>query len=83
MTRDEAVALAPDFYLNRYFTAVGAPDFTALNVGNPDYFTQINGVIASLPLESLKTYVSWHVLRAASPWLPQPFVDANLKCGRL
>ncbi len=79
MTRDEAVALAPDFYLNRYFTAVGAPNFTALNVGNPDYFAQINGVIASLPLESLKTYVSWHVLRAASPWLSQPFVQADFK----
>jgi putative endopeptidase len=79
MTRDEAVALAPDFYLNRYFTAAGAPNFTSLNVGNPDYFTQINGVIATLPLETLKTYVTWHVLRAASPWLSQPFVDANFK----
>src|SRR5579863_783236 len=79
MTRDEAVALAPDFFLNRYFTAVGAPSFTSLNVGNPDYFTQINGVISTLPLETLKTYVTWHVLRAASPWLSQPFVDANFK----
>ena len=26
MTREEAVALAPDFHLNRYFTAVGAPE---------------------------------------------------------
>ena len=79
MTRDEAVALAPDFYLNRYFAGVGAPAFTSLNVGNPDFFTQVNGVIAVLPLDSLKTYVTWHVLRAASPWLSQPFVDANFK----
>lgn len=79
MTRDQAVALAPDFYLNRYFAAVGAPNFTSLNVGNPDYFTQVNGAIASLPLESLKTYVTWHVLRNASPWLSQPFVEANFK----
>jgi putative endopeptidase len=79
MTRDEALALAPDFYLNRYFTAVGAPNFTALNVVNPDFFRQVNGVVGSLPLDSLKTYVTWHVLRAASPWLSQPFVDANFK----
>ena len=64
MTREEAVALAPEFYLNRYFAAVGAPNFTALNVTNPDFFKQVNGVIAALPLDSLKTYVSWHVLRA-------------------
>ena len=79
MTRDEAIALAPDFNLNRFFTAMGAPDFTVLNVTNPDFFKQVNGVVASLPLDTLKTYVSWHVLRAASPWLSQPFVDANFK----
>jgi putative endopeptidase len=79
MTRDEALALAPDFYLNRYFTAVGAPNFNALNVVNPDFFLQVNGVVGSLPLDTLKTYVTWHVLRAASPWLSQPFVDANFK----
>src|SRR5271165_2826864 len=79
MTRDEVLALAPDFYLNRYFTAVGAPNFSALNVVNPDFFRQVNGVVASLPLDSLKTYATWHVLRAAAPWLSQPFVDANFK----
>src|SRR5207302_37222 len=42
MTRDEAVAMAPDFYLNRYFTAAGAPNFTAMNVTNPDFFKQVD-----------------------------------------
>jgi len=79
MSRDEAVALGPDFYLNRYFTAVGAPNFTQLNVTNPDFFKQVNGVLESESLDSLKTYVSWHVLNAAAPWLSQPFVDANFK----
>jgi endothelin-converting enzyme/putative endopeptidase len=79
MTRDEAVALAPEFYLNRFFDGVGAPKFTQINVGNPDFFAQVNGVIASLPLDSLKTYVSWHVMRNASAWLSQPFVEANFK----
>jgi endothelin-converting enzyme/putative endopeptidase len=79
MTRDEVLGLAPDFYLNRYFAAVGAPNFTALNVTNPDFFKQVDGAIAALPLDALKTYVTWHVLRGASPWLSQPFVDANFK----
>jgi putative endopeptidase len=79
MSRDEAAALGPNFYLNRYFTAVGAPRFTQLNVTNPDFFKQVNGVLESEPLDALKTYVSWHVLNAAAPWLSQPFVDANFK----
>jgi predicted metalloendopeptidase len=79
MSRDEAAALGPNFYLNRYFTAVGAPDFSQLNVANPDFFKQVNGVLESESLDSLKTYVSWHALNAATPWLSQPFVDANFK----
>jgi putative endopeptidase len=79
MTRDEAVALAPQFDLNRYFTTVGAPAFTELNVTNPDFFRQVNGALVALSLESMKTYVTWHVLRSSAPWLSQPFVEANFK----
>ncbi|MFZ0299118.1 MAG: M13 family metallopeptidase [Candidatus Sulfotelmatobacter sp.] len=79
MTRDEAVALGPNFYLNRFFTAIGAPNFTQLNVTNPDFFKEVNGVLEAEPLGALKTYVSWHVLNAAAPWLSQPFVEANFK----
>jgi putative endopeptidase len=79
MSRDEAVALGPNFFLNRYFAAVGAPNFSELNVTNPEFFKQVNGVLESESLESLKTYVSWHVLNAASPWLSQPFVDASFQ----
>ena len=79
MTREEAAALGPDFYLNRYFAAVGAPNFTQLNVTNPEFFKLVNGVLEAEPLDALKTYVSWHVLNAAAPWLSQSFVDANFK----
>jgi putative endopeptidase len=79
MTRDEAAALGPNFYLNRYFVAVGAPNFSQMNVTNPDFFKQVNATLESESLDSLKTYVSWHVLNAAAPWLSQPFVEANFK----
>jgi putative endopeptidase len=79
MSREEAVALGPDFYLSRYFAAVGAPNFTQINVTNPDFFRQVNAVLESESLDSLKIYVSWHVLNAAEPWLSQPFVEANFK----
>ncbi|MGB8917174.1 MAG: M13 family metallopeptidase N-terminal domain-containing protein, partial [Candidatus Sulfotelmatobacter sp.] len=79
MSRDETVALGPNFYLNRYFTAIGAPNFTQLNVTNPDFFKEVSGVLEAEPLDALKTYVSWHALNAAAPWLSQPFVDAQFK----
>jgi predicted metalloendopeptidase len=79
MTRAAVVALAPNFHLDQYFSAIGAPNFSELNVSNPDFFQKVNGVVASESLDSLKTYVSWHLLREAAPWLSQPFVDANFK----
>ncbi len=79
MTRDAAVSLAPNFYLTRYFSAMGAPTFSDLNVTNPDFFKQVNGVLESESLDALKTYVSWHLLDSAAPWLSKPFVDANFK----
>jgi endothelin-converting enzyme/putative endopeptidase len=79
MTRDQAASLAPNFYLTRYFAAVNAPGFSELNVSNPDFFKQINGLFDSESLDALKTYVSWHVLDNTAPWLSQPFVDANFK----
>lgn len=79
MTRDAAVELAPNFYLNRYFADVGTPAFAELNVSNPEFFKQVNGLLESEPLNDLKTYVTWHVLRNAAPWLSQPYVDANFK----
>ena len=79
MTRGEAAVLGPNFYLDRYFKAAGTPAFAQLNVANPDFFKQVNSLLDSESLDSLKTYVSWHLLRAAAPWLSQPFVDADFK----
>jgi len=79
MSRDAAVSLASNFYLNRYFQDVNAPNFTQLNVGNPEFFKQINSVLESESLDNLKTYVKWHLLNASAPWLSEPYVDANFK----
>jgi putative endopeptidase len=79
MSRDAAVALAPNFALNRYFTEVGAPAFPDLNVGNPEFFKQVNGVVESESLDALKTYVSWQLLDRSAAWLSKPFVDAMFK----
>ena len=79
MTRDAAVALAPNFYLTRYFAEINTPTFSEMNVSNPDFFKQVNGVIESEPVDALKTYVQWHLMNAAAPWLSTPFVEANFK----
>src|SRR5882724_10075815 len=79
MARDQAVALAPNFYLSRYFTAVGTPAFTELNVVNPDFFKDVNGLLETESLDALQTYTTWHLLNTAAPWLSKSWVDDNFK----
>jgi putative endopeptidase len=79
MSRDQAVRLASNFHLDRYFKDVNAPGFTELNVSNPEFFAQVDSVVESESLDNLKTYLKWHVLHSAAPWLSQPYVDANFK----
>jgi predicted metalloendopeptidase len=79
MTVAQAEALAPNFHLDRYFAASGAPSFTELNVGNPDYFKSVNAVIESTPLNAWKTYMTWHMLNNAASWLSDDFVQEDFK----
>ena len=79
MSREEAAALGPNFQLDRYFQDMDAPKFSELNVTNPEFFKQVNAVLETESLDSLKTYVRWHLLDAAAPWLSEPYVEANFK----
>ena len=79
MAREQAVALAPNFELNLYFSKVGAPAFTDLNVANPDFFKDVNGLLEAESLDALKTYTTWHLLNSAAPWLSKSWVDDNFK----
>ena len=72
-------ASAPNFHLDRYFAASGAPHFEELNVANPDYFKQVNAVIDSTPLEHWKVYMTWQILNNAGQWLSEDFVQEDFK----
>ena len=47
MAVTEIAASAPNFQLTQYFADSGAPKFTSLNVGNPDFFKAVNEQIAA------------------------------------
>jgi predicted metalloendopeptidase len=72
-------ASAPNFHLDRYFAASGAPRFEELNVANPDYFRQVNAVIDSTTLEDWKVYMTWQMVNNAAQWLSDDFVQEDFK----
>ncbi|MEA2829487.1 MAG: putative endopeptidase [Bradyrhizobium sp.] len=69
--------LAPDFAWSVYFKDAGAPGFRELNISEPAFVKGVEGVIKTTSLDTLKSYLRWHLVRAASPMLSKPFVDEN------
>jgi len=74
---EELRAITPHFDWTRYFTGIGAPPIYALNVTEPDFFKAVDQIIASTPIDQLKTYLRWWVIHASAPELPAAFVDEN------
>jgi len=77
MPRAELVKLTPGIDWNAYFTATGAPAFTQINVGWPDFFKGVNELLAAKSLDEWKTYLRWHVIHQTAPLLPAAFVDES------
>jgi putative endopeptidase len=73
----ELEKLAPAFDFAGYFKAVGAPKPAEVNVGQPDFFRGLNGLLASAQAPELQTYLRWHLVRTAAPSLSKAFVDES------
>lgn len=68
--------LAPSIDWKAYLSAIGAPVPT-LNVAVPPFFEAVEQQIRSVSLEDWKTYLTWHLVHAAAPLLPTPFIVEN------
>jgi putative endopeptidase len=77
MNVKELISLAPDFEWNNYFDLVGAAKPGDINVAQPDFFKEVSTIIKNTPLSTLKEYLKWNIIRSASPYLSDPFVEAN------
>jgi putative endopeptidase len=79
MTVAEISAAAPNFDLAVYFADNGSPKFTALNVGNPDFFKQVNAQLDAVPVADWKTYLRWKTINNEAPLLTAAFVDEDFQ----
>jgi endothelin-converting enzyme/putative endopeptidase len=77
MTRAEWLKLAPGLDWPSYLTAVGAPTFDRINVTVPAFFTALDTLLSSTPLDTLKSYLAWQFLNASADLLPRAFADAD------
>jgi putative endopeptidase len=77
VTMPDLQKLAPDFDFGIYFKQLAVPPVETLNVDNPDYLKTVNRLIASVPVDSWRTYFRWRILREQAAALPKEFRDED------
>jgi putative endopeptidase len=59
----------PSFPLHAFLEASGLAGLSELIVEQPEFFAALNELVKDRPLDDWKTYLRWHVLRSAAPYL--------------
>jgi putative endopeptidase len=77
LTLVELDKLAPSFDWSSYFAGIGVGKFESIDVGQPEFFKGMSAVIDAQNLDSWKSYLRWHTLHTAAPWLSAPFDQEN------
>ncbi|MPV38306.1 M13 family metallopeptidase [Georgenia subflava] len=79
MSWAELVASAPGFDWETWRDALGVPAgaFDRLIVAMPSFLTDFARAWASLDADSLRLWLTWHVVHARAPYLPEAFVAEN------
>jgi putative endopeptidase len=65
--------LTPNFSWPSYFKQINHPEFTTVNVDHPEFFKEVNKALTDISLADWKTYLRWHLIDAAAPYLSSKF----------
>ncbi len=74
--------LAPEFAWQKFLADIHAPAIPVMNVGMPGFFTALNQELATQDLAAIKSYLRFHTISDAAPWLSEPFAQAHFEFFR-
>jgi len=77
MSLEDVKKVTPNFNWKDYFTAMGIPELTEVNLAMPEFFKALNQQVMRVSVDDWKIYLRWHVLDAFASYLSKPFVDQN------
>ena len=69
--------MTPNFSWTSYMETRNVPAVSEINVGQPDFFVEVNKMLTDIPINDWKTYLRWMTLSSAAPSLSKAFVDEN------
>jgi len=76
-TLAELAQLTPNFSWTDYMKARNVPTVSEINVGQPDFFTQVDKMLKDVSIDDWKTYLKWMSLNSSATRLSKAFVDEN------
>jgi putative endopeptidase len=68
---------APGFDWQAMLTQVGVKDVDSIIVGNPKFLKEVGLLFSNTPLNDLKVYFKWNLLKSSASLLNKDFFDAN------
>ena len=73
----ELQSSTPNFNWSDYFVNAGAPMFSDLNVGMPDFIASLNGIILNTDLNTIKDYLKWKTIHGSASMLSDDLATEN------
>jgi putative endopeptidase len=76
-TLAQLAEMTPNFSWTNYMKTRGVPPVTEVNIGQPDFFKELNVLINNYGLDNWKVYLRFMVINASAGRLSKAFVDEN------
>jgi putative endopeptidase len=77
MALTAADQIAPNLMFAKYVAGRGAPAMTEINIGQPDFFREVNRMMTEVSINDWKTYLKWMVLNSSAQRLSENFALEN------
>lgn len=73
----------PDINWADHLTKLGAKGQDTVLVQSPAFFRSLDSLVMATPIEDLRTYMRWNIVKSAAPYLSEAFVSQNFAFSRV
>jgi len=77
VTIDGMYKLAPDINWHSYFTQVGYPGLTEVNIFQPGFMKELSSMMKTVQADDWKTFLRWQLINSTAAYLSKGFADQN------
>jgi len=67
---------------SEHFKLLGISSQDSILVASPNFLVEVNNTLTDTPLENLKTYLTWNLLKGSASYLSSPFVKASFEYSK-